>query len=457
MRSVSTGCVRLACCLLACLGGLIGGSLAAAQEPAVSSPCVPEGLPPNLSLPAAVYWALERNPELAALRAQHGIAAAGIVIAQTYPFNPAWEGKVLPDTGPQSAGITNSVYQEHKILIDVETRGQGKYRRQGATAALSRTDWEIAFQEGNLAIRVVRAFDTILYRQQKLALIEETVRLNEQALAQVRILVEQGRLRAPDLILLRSEVQDAGASRGPGRTALATAQQDLRRALGLIGVDATVHGALADTVPEMPEPSALVRRALERRADLHARRAALTEAEAKWRLEIANRYGNTNVGPMYELDPTRVSYIGFQITLPLPVCNTHRGEIMQRQAEREQVALQVRQLEVLVQQDVQAALTRLAEARSWVETYRSKVLPDLRSGLEGMEKLFAQAEPGVDVVRVLDVRRKLLKARDGYLDALYELSQAHADLALAAGDLTLILPSCPPAETVSPSPTTTNR
>ena len=104
-------------------------------------------------------------------------------------------------------------------------RGQGKYRRQGATAALSRTDWEIAFQEGNLAIRVVRAFDTILYRQQKLALIEETVRLNEQALAQVRILVEQGRLRAPDLILLRSEVQDAGASRGPGRTALATASR----------------------------------------------------------------------------------------------------------------------------------------------------------------------------------------------------------------------------------------
>jgi outer membrane protein TolC len=154
---------------------------------------------------------------------------------------------------------------------------------------------------------------------------------------------------------------------------------------------------------------------------------------------------------MYELDPTRVNYIGFQITLPLPVCNTHQGEILQRQAERHQVALQVRQLEVQAQQDVQGALTRLADARAWAETYRTKVLPDLHSGLADIEKLFAQAEPGVDVLRVLDIQRKLLKARDGYLDALYELSQARADLALAVGDLSLVLPSCFPVGTPEPS------
>jgi hypothetical protein len=42
---------------------------------------------------------LQNNPELAALRQQHGIAAAGVVIARTYPFNPLWEGKIRPAWG----------------------------------------------------------------------------------------------------------------------------------------------------------------------------------------------------------------------------------------------------------------------------------------------------------------------------------------------------------------------
>ena len=51
-----------------------------------------------------------------------------------------------------------------------------------------------------------------------------------------------------------------------------------------------------------------------------------------------------------------------------------------------------------------------------------------------MEKLFQAGEPGVDVLRVIDVRRKLLQARDGYLDALWAVRQARADLAAAVGE-----------------------
>src|SRR5260221_7545024 len=40
----------------------------------------------TLTLDAAIRWSLEHNPEIMALRQQHGIAAAGIVIAYTYPF-----------------------------------------------------------------------------------------------------------------------------------------------------------------------------------------------------------------------------------------------------------------------------------------------------------------------------------------------------------------------------------
>lgn len=45
----------------------------------------------RLALPDTVRFALENNPQLAAIRQQHGIAAAAVVIVKTYPFNPIYQ------------------------------------------------------------------------------------------------------------------------------------------------------------------------------------------------------------------------------------------------------------------------------------------------------------------------------------------------------------------------------
>jgi hypothetical protein len=73
---------------------------------------------------------------------------------------PIWEGKIRAANGPDAAGITNHLSNEHKLLIDVEVRRQGRYRREAAAATLSRTDWEIASQEVALAIRVIHGLHT---------------------------------------------------------------------------------------------------------------------------------------------------------------------------------------------------------------------------------------------------------------------------------------------------------
>jgi cobalt-zinc-cadmium efflux system outer membrane protein len=414
-------------CLCALAWVLVGGNPGLAEPP----PARPE--PEALTLPEAVQWALQNNPELATLRQQHGIAAAAVVIAQTYPFNPVWDGKFRATTGPAEAGITNPLSNEHKLLLEVEVRGQGRHRRQAAQAALSRTEWEIAFQEVALAVRVVRAFNAVLYRYEKLRLIEETVQVNEEAAQQVRKLVQSGRLRPADFLVVRSDLNDARTQVSGGRAALAAAWSDLRRALGSVNGAIQLHGFLDVPSPQW-DAETLVQAALERRADLHAREAAVAEADARLRLEVANRYGNPNVGPDYEIDAARVSNIGAQITVPLPVFNTRRGEILQRQAERSRAALEFQQAEVLVCHDVQAALARLEEAQAGVALYRTQVLPDAQSAREEIELLYGQGEPGVDLPRVVEFRRKLLKARDGYLDALLEMRQALADLAAAVGD-----------------------
>jgi cobalt-zinc-cadmium efflux system outer membrane protein len=410
-----------------------GVAVSGAGEPTPSAPA-----PPVLTLDAAVRWALARNPELDALRLQHGIAVGALVTAETYPFNPTLESKLRAASGPPAAGVTNHFNQEHRVFMDVEIRGQGKYRRSTAEAALTRTDWEIAFLETSLAVRVVRAFDTLIYRYEKLRLVEDTVQLNAKSLQDLSRLVAQaaGSVGLSDLIVARTELEDVRAQLGPARTAVAVAWGDLRRLLGLVEEVPELHGSLVSA--ERPwDILTLTQDALQTRPDLHARRAAVAEAEARLRLTVADRFGNPSLGPDYEFDPSRITFIGAQISLPLPVLNTRKGEILQREAERTRAILEERQIETQIRQDVNAALARLNAARAWAQTYRTTVLPNLQTSQKEIEGLFAQREKGLDILKVIDVRRKVLKARDAYLDALFEVRQASADLGAAVGDVTL--------------------
>jgi cobalt-zinc-cadmium efflux system outer membrane protein len=399
--------------------------------------CAGESVPEVFTRATAIAWALRNNPDLAALRQQHGIAAASVIIAKAYPFNPVWTNKLFAVNGPESAGITNRLAMEQRISIDLEIRRQGRYRRQAACAGLTRTDWDIAHQETLLAVRAVRAFDNVIYQQSKLRLAEEGLRLQRDAVDQVRKLIEAGVQRSPDnLIVARSEIDTTTIALNAARSAQARAESDLRAALGLTHEPIRTEGTL--TSAAAPEDSQiLVSEALDRRPDLRARQAALLEAEGRVRLAVADRFGNPNFGPDYEYNETRANFIGAQVTVPLPILNTHRGEILQREAERNRAALDLRSAEINIQQQVHAALSRLNMARDMVETYQTRVLPNLEASLKDMESLFRQA--GADLLKVIDVRRKLLQARGGYLDALYELRQARNDLAAAVADPALTL------------------
>ena len=152
--------------------------------------------------------------------------------------------------------------------------------------------------------------------------------------------------------------------------------------------------------------------------------------------------GHINLSPKGHRD----TFAGLVVTGPIPVFNRRQGEIAQRRADLARAQADLRSVEADVTLAVKAALARLAEARKWADEYPAEVLPNLERARQDLERLFAQNEPGVDVLRVNGVRQRLLKARDLYLDALFELGQARADLAAAVGDpaLALIEPPSPP-------------
>jgi outer membrane protein TolC len=307
-----------------------------------------------------------------------------------------------------------------------------------ARAVLTRTEWEIAAQELIVSIATARAFDTVLYRQRKLEVLEDTIKFNEQVVERVKALADLGRLRPADLILARTELDTARAALGQGKTALAQARAALRQQFGTLDDSFAVRGELDLPVPTT-EFDVYAQVALEQRPDVQVRRAAAEEARARARLQRADRFGNPSVGPFFELNETNVAFVGAALFAPIPVLNTRRGEIMQAEALAARAQAEVRQFEIQSAQDVQAALARLTEARKWVESYTGTVLPNLRKAVEDTNKLFEQNDPGADVLRVIGVQRNYLRALDASYDALFELSQARADLAAAVGDPNLAL------------------
>jgi outer membrane protein TolC len=451
MRRTCSGFLEAGFCLgiVFVLEGIAPCSLRAWADPPASETTEP--IPQTLTENAAIIWALENNPELAVFRTQRGIAAAAVIIAETYPFNPIWEAKVRGDGGPASAAITNRVPTEHGLLTELEIRGQGTYRRGAANATLTRTEWEIAHQEILLSVRVLRAFEAVLYRQEKLDLLHQTIELDQRTYDLVRKLVGQGRLHGPDEIVARLELDDVRAQLGPAQANLVQARYELRRALGAVDERFKLQGKLEGPLLSWTE-AALMPVALERRTDRRARQAATAEAEAQLQLQRANRFGNPILGPHYEYDNTRVSYVGVQFSLPLPAFNIHRGEILQREAELERAQLDLRQIEVSIRQDVQSALARLDRASASVYTYRNEILKHLEESVKEIEKLLEAGDPNVSVLHVVDTRRKQLKVRDGYLDALWELRQARADLAAAIGDPALAVLSWTPEDKNAPAP-----
>jgi cobalt-zinc-cadmium efflux system outer membrane protein len=365
-------------------------------------------------------FALQNNPTLQSTRLQRGIAQGGVVIAKAYPYNPIIETLVLPDFGPAGAGIVNHVNFQSTVRLDLELRGQMRHRRSAADAVVTRTEWEIAAQELQVSIATTRAFNNVLYRNRKLEVIEDSVKLNELVVDMVKKLVDANRLRPPDRIVAQTELDSTHALRGQGKVALAVARGELRLQLGSMDNTFEVKGELDLPLPTTDQET-YVKAALDTRPDLRARKVAVEEAQARLRLQVSDRFGNISFGPSYELDNTSVNYIGFALFSPVPVLNTHRGEIMQAQATVARSIADVKQIEIQSGQEVQTALYRLAEAR------------------KDMEKLFAQNDPGVDVIKLIDVQRNYLRAFDAYLDALFELSQARADLAAAVGDPSIAL------------------
>ncbi len=442
------------------------GPQAALGSPSAAPPTV---VPPGLSLPAAIETGLAQNPDLVTLRENEGVAQGVLGVAQTYPFNPTFQTRILP-WGRNPDGTPTATFYYFLLWQTFELAQQQRFREQSATAALENTRWTIQQAALQNVALTEQLYFTALYQRGLRDLARRASRLSDEVLAVTERRQRAGRASLADLAMARIDARAARQQAQLAENTFLTALLALRRQLNLPSdapldlqgdlTEYTWQPASAAELCKLTGPSSVFAEGspLEvvaaqlagGRPDVVAARANYEVAGANLRLARAARVPNLMIGPFYEHDTFATISYGLQAQLDIPVVNTGKPLVRQREAELRQRLTAWQQLQNKATVEARTALERYEQARRMTEQARTESGQQLPGELAKLEDEFRKGE--IDILRISQARTSLLLLRRTLLDSLNELAQAAAAVTAAAGlpPAALVVPPGMPAGAGAP-------
>lgn len=285
-----------------------------------------------LPVTSVAALAVLNDPNLAAARAQQGIAAARAFAAGLLP-DPVLSGSLGALLGgPGSApAITGSITEALSALV---TRGA---RLRAARAAEYEARARFIWQEWQVATRA-ETLATLLWAEQRergilnreRGELQSVVQASRRAIAGGNLTISQGAVAAANL-----------ANLDAARNVLAQRELADHAALtALLGLTPYARLSLAppDTAPLAPGlVPELVATLPLRRPDLIALRYGYLAANQRLRVTILAQFPGISLGVSGNSDTSRVASAGPTISLSLPIFNRNRGTIAVARATRRQL------------------------------------------------------------------------------------------------------------------------
>ncbi|MCL4190737.1 MAG: TolC family protein [Thermoguttaceae bacterium] len=405
--------------------------------PAVATGAEALSLTP-IDLHTALALTLSRNPDLLIVRQNVPVSCAAIAVARRFPtsLNPTVSVELRPWSFEKDMG-TGSRPLDSDFTISwnqpFEFGNRRGYREAIARAAFNQTQWNVLQAELSALVQTYRLHETATYRREKLRVAQELAEFN-------RLLVETVRRQMVANQVSAAEVAVAEVENQATIQQLAAAQQDFIAALTelrqQIGIP-EYAGSIEPCGPlQVPEPFApgdeehLIRIALSSRPEIRAAVARVASSRAALCLARADRIPIPSAGPVYSKDETGTTFYGFVASSPIPVLNAGVPLVRQREAEyrREVVALEQTQQQVRAQ--VKANLVKWNQVRLLVARTEATMQP-IQAETASMERLYTAGQ--TDLIRLLQVRGRLIQAENARLDAIWQATQAYADLLTAVG------------------------
>jgi outer membrane protein, heavy metal efflux system len=410
--------------------GLVAGPMADAQ-PARA-----------LTVDEWVTLALRSNPELRAARAELEAAAARVRQAALRP-NP------MLDLGGQKAiSPDNNLSVGLTLPLDLNGRKQG--RVGVAEREVEVRHAQLADRQRRLRADVQMKVGEALAARRALEVTDELLGVSRNALILVAERVCQGAAPALDENLMRVEVNRLEAGRLIQASRVEIASLQLKALAGAMPDEPLdVQGDLASPPPRTPEPADVLSRAVELRPDVRAARAEAAMAQARVRKEQAegrwdasvnvgyqrqdmgfNLRGLTDTGATRQIQDV-FHYFGAGVSVILPVRNGNEGNVAAAGAEATAAERRREFSELVVRQEVTAALAQSDAARRTVELYERGVRGVARANVEVLRQSY-----GLGRATLLDViaeQRRYIEVENGYTDVLRHAWDAAVELERAVG------------------------
>jgi cobalt-zinc-cadmium efflux system outer membrane protein len=413
----------------------------------------------SISLQAALYGAITSNPDLVTLRNGNALAASAesVEVARNFPttLNPTLWLDYRPITlvprdtfGTKSAGGSSSTnggfyhFGQDYIYISlrqpIELGHQTTHRYHIAQAAFDQQKWVIVQAELTALVQTYRFFQTAAYRREKYRLAQELADFNDRLLETLKRRLEANQVQAADVALARVETRATRQQVKAARQDYLTALTDLRNQIGIPEQASAIEPFGEFTLPPYIPPideNVMVQEALQSRPDIHAARAQIAGTHAAVSLAKGDRIPTPIIGPQYEMDEAGVQYIGFVFISPLPIWNNGKPLVIQREAEHNRAMVAYEQAQQRVVAQVRAGVAKWNGATELVND-SSGLTKELNTEVGTLERLFEAGQ--ADLTKLMQARQRLIQLENAQLDAVWQATQAQADLLLALGMPSLI-------------------
>jgi outer membrane protein, heavy metal efflux system len=403
-----------------------------------------------LSLEAAIEASLAQNPDLVLLRGAEPVSRAALGVARAYPINPFVQLQVLP-YGQMKNGANTAVNHYVLLMHTLELAHQGRYRERAGMSDLERVRWNVRQAEILNMAQTQRLYFTALYQRGLRDLARATADLNAELASTLARQLEKGQASAADVAVAKLDRQSTERLAQLADAGYQTALLDLRRQLNLppamvfepqgdlsswswlpANAGNLLSSRCAGGLPKrLPAPADVVAQIASARPDVMAARADVSVTSANVGLANAQRVPNLQIGPYYQRDDFGTVFVGFRSQFDVPVANTGRPLLRQRQAELGQRRVALRQIEQRARLEAEAAIERYERARQLVEQVAGDDGGEVPDEFRRLEDLFRDRE--IEVQRIVLARNSMLQARRARLDALNELAQAAAAVTAATG------------------------
>jgi cobalt-zinc-cadmium efflux system outer membrane protein len=429
-------------------------------EPPLTSLAIPPAGGQSISLQAALYGALTSNPDLVTLRQGNALAASAeaVEVARHFPtaLNPTlWIDyrpiTLIPNgtfgtTGPSGhAAHTNSGfyhYGQNYIYISlrqpVELGHQTTHRYHIAEAAFDQQKWVVVQAELTALVQTYRFYQMAAYRREKYRLSRELADFNDRLSDSLQKRMDANQVQAADVALARVESRATRQLVKAARQDYLTALTDLRNQIGIPEHAGALEPLGEFTLPPYIPPvdeQVMIQEALQSRPDIHAANAQVAGTYSAVKLAKGDRIPTPVIGPQYAMDEAGIQYIGFVLISPLPIWNSGKPLVLQREAEHRRAIVAYEQAQQRATAQVRAGVAKWNGATELVND-STGLSKELDKEVNVLERLFEAGQ--ADLTKLMQARQRLIQLENAQLDAVWQATQAQADLLLALGAPSLI-------------------